>query len=154
MDDPVRLIVYVIMGLAWFFLSAKGRQGGEPDEKPWEELPPILRPRRAPTKPLPTETSGPPKRIVIGPPKKQAPTVAAPRTAVAEALQTLAAERSKAPAPTLTITSPAIAAAPGWSFDLSSQKGIAEGIILSAILGPPKASAYLRRVTRYWGVPS
>ena len=147
MDDPVRLIVYVIIGLVWFFVSAKRQQGGEPDDKPWGELPPIPRPRRAPPKPAPTGAPAPSRRITIGPPK-QAPAVAAPRAAIAEVLQAIAADR-----PVVSTPSPEITV-PGWTMDLASPQKIAEGIILSAILGPPKASAYLRRVTRYWGAPS
>ena len=147
MDDLARLIFYIVIGLVWFFVSVKSRQGGEPDDKPWGELPPIPRPRRAPPKPAPTGAPAPSRRIIIGPPK-QAPAVAAPRVAVAEALQAIAAER-----PVVSTPSPEVAAT-GWTIDLTSQTGIAEGIILSAILGPPKASAYLRRVTRYWGAPS
>lgn len=147
MNDPWRLVFYLIIGLVWFFISAKRQQGGDPEEKPWEELPPVPRPRRAPTTPVPTGTAEPPKRITIGP-RKQPPVVAAPAVAVASVVQTFAAERAKAPL--MAVPLPA-ADAPSWSLDFSSHKGIAEGIILSAILGPPKASAYLRRVTRYWG---
>ena len=152
MDDPVRLIVYVIMGLVWFFVSAKSRQGGERREGPWEELPPTIprpRPRREPPQPAPTDAPVPPRKITIGPKKES-------QLTLADALQQVAVTRAAVPAPALACNlTPALTTpAPDWATNLASSQEIAEGIILSAILGPPKASAYLRRVTRYRGAPS
>ena len=170
MDDFVRLIVYGAIALAWLVLSA--RRAGKGDEQhPWEELPPL--PRRpmppAPTKPAPPRDSTPKRpvtvitangrRIVVRPPKSNSPTAApTPATAMrarptpsadlVEAVQALAADRAYAPTTSIP-SAPAPAAEPLWSIPLDSPKEIAEGMLLSAILGPPKASAYLRRITPY-----
>ena len=172
MDDFVRLIVYGAVALVWLILSA--RRAGKGDEQhPWEELPPL--PRR-PRQPVPPTPSQPPpqestpkrpvtiitasgRRIVVRPPKSDSPTaVPTPGTAtrtrptpsadLVAAVQSLAAGRVHAPAMSIP-SAPAPAAEPSWSIALDSPKEIAEGMLLSAILGPPKASAYLRRITSY-----
>ncbi len=143
MEDVARLIVYVVIGLVWFLLQAK-RPKGEDQQPPWEELPPIPRPRPTPPQRVPTPGPAPTtaRQITIGPKK-------AAQLTLADYLQTLAAQR--APITTVAMTPPtAPTAASSWSLDLSTPNKIAEGVLLSAILGPPKASAYLRRITRYW----
>ena len=140
MEDFARLLFYVVIGVIWFLLQAKRPKGSEHDQ-PWEELPPMPKPRPAPSKQAPSPAPAASRTIAIGPKQET-------QLTLADQLERLAAQR--APVAAAVAVAPTPPAVPSWSLDLSTPNKIAEGIVLSAILGPPKASAYLRRLTRYW----